>query len=102
MLALFLFPYRTVTGLTKKTSSSHFIRSMFDGICFQTKDVMLSMQSDTGYFITALNVDGGMAVSNSFLQILSNLCGIPVGESLFLRYCLSFFLQWVSCSFNII
>lgn len=64
-----------------ETTDAHLIRATLEGICFQTKDVMLSMESDTGHPITALNVDGGMAVSNTFLQILTNICHLPVGKS---------------------
>jgi glycerol kinase len=61
-------------------TDAHLMRATLEGICFQTKDVLQSMQSDTGHPTTALNVDGGMSVSDTFLQILTNLCGIPVGK----------------------
>jgi len=68
----------TITGLTMETTDAHLMRATLEGICFQTKDVMQSMQSDTGHPISALNVDGGMTTSNTFLQILTNLCCLPV------------------------
>lgn len=64
-----------------ETTDAHLIRATLEGICFQTKDVLQSMESDTGHPITALNVDGGMAVSDTFLQILANICHLPVGKS---------------------
>lgn len=64
-----------------ETTDAHLMRATLEGICFQTKDVLQSMESDTGHSITALNVDGGMTVSNTFLQILTNICHLPVGKS---------------------
>lgn len=63
------------------TTDAHFTRATLEGICYQTKDVLQSMQSDTGHSITSLNVDGGLATSDTFLQILSNLCSLPIGKS---------------------
>lgn len=71
----------TITGLTMETNDAHLMRATLEGICFQTKDVMQSMQSDTGHIITTLNVDGGMVLSDTFLQILTNLCSLPVVRS---------------------
>jgi len=64
-----------------ETNDAHLMRATLEGICFQTKGVMQSMQLDTGHIITALNVDGGMVSSDTFLQILTNLCNLPVGMS---------------------
>lgn len=63
-----------------ETTDAHLMRATLEGICFQTKDVMQSMQSDTGHPITALNVDGGMSTSDTFLKILTNVCCLPVGK----------------------
>lgn len=63
-----------------ETTDAHLVRATLEGICFQTRDVMKSMESDTGHPITALNVDGGMSVSNTFLRILTNICHLPVGK----------------------
>ncbi|XP_050439482.1 glycerol kinase-like [Adelges cooleyi] len=68
----------TIVGLTLDTTDAHLVRATFEGVCFQTKDVLESMQLDTRQPITVLKVDGGMSVGNGFLQILANLCGTPV------------------------
>lgn len=70
----------TISGLTMETVDAHLMKATLEGICFQTKDVLRSMQSDTGHSTTALNVDGGMVVSDTFMQILTNICGIDVGK----------------------
>lgn len=71
--------FSTITGLKWETNDAHLMRATLEGICFQTKGLMQSMQSDTGHVITTLNVDGGMVSSDTFLQILTNLCSVPVG-----------------------
>lgn len=62
-----------------ETTDAHLMRATLEGICFQAKDVLTSMQSDTGHPIKMINVDGGMTTSDTFLQILTNLCYTPVG-----------------------
>ncbi|XP_050439480.1 glycerol kinase-like isoform X2 [Adelges cooleyi] len=68
----------TIVGLTLDTTDAHLVRATIEGVCFQTKDVLESMQWDTRQPITTLKVDGGMTVGNGFLQILADLCGTPV------------------------
>lgn len=46
-------------GVTMETTEMHLMRETLEGICFQTKNVLQSMQSDTGHPVVALNVDGG-------------------------------------------
>jgi len=75
----------TITGLTMETNDAHLIRATLEGICFQTKGLIQSMQLDTGCIMTSLNVDGGMVSSDLFLQTLTNLCSLPVGMILYFR-----------------
>jgi len=63
-----------------KTTEAHLMRDTLEGICFQTKDVMQCMQSDTGHPVLALNVDGGMSTNDTFLKVLTNVCRLPVGK----------------------
>lgn len=79
--------YRTITGLTMGTTKAHLMRATLEGICFQAKDVIQAMQSDTGNFISSLNVDGGLSVSDTFLNILTEICNLPVGKCFFLFFC---------------
>ncbi|CAI6372928.1 unnamed protein product [Macrosiphum euphorbiae] len=66
------------TGVTMETTEAHLMRDTLEGICFQTKEVMQSMQSDTGHPVMALNVDGSMSTNDTFLKILTNICCLPV------------------------
>jgi glycerol kinase len=67
-----------VFGLTRGTTKEHFIRATLESLAYQTKDVLMAMEADSGISLKALRVDGG-AVSNNFLmQFQSDILGVPV------------------------
>ncbi|MBS4210287.1 glycerol kinase GlpK [Bacillus sp. FJAT-50079] len=67
-----------VFGLTRGTSKEHFIRATLESLAYQTKDVLASMEADSGISVKTLRVDGG-AVKNDFLmQFQSDLLHVPV------------------------
>ena len=68
----------TISGLTRGTGRAHIVRAALEAIAFQTRDVLMAMESDSGIRISQLKVDGG-AVSNGFLmQFQADILGIPV------------------------
>ncbi|MBS4217661.1 glycerol kinase GlpK [Bacillus sp. FJAT-49711] len=56
-----------VFGLTRGTTKEHFIRATLEALAYQTKDVLMAMEADSGISLKTLRVDGG-AVSNDFLM----------------------------------
>ncbi|MBN1621781.1 MAG: glycerol kinase GlpK [Endomicrobiales bacterium] len=67
-----------ITGITRGTNVSHFIRAALESMAYQTKDVLDAMRRDSGLSIRELKVDGG-AVENNFLcQFQAEILGIPV------------------------
>jgi glycerol kinase len=67
-----------VFGLTRGTTKEHFIRATLESLAYQTRDVLTSMEADSGITLKALRVDGG-AVSNNFLmQFQSDILHVPV------------------------
>jgi len=67
-----------VFGLTRGTSKEHFIRATLESLAYQTKDVLMAMEEDSGITLKSLRVDGG-AVQNHFLmQFQSDMLGVPV------------------------
>ncbi|MEH7110536.1 glycerol kinase GlpK, partial [Bacillus sp. JJ1764] len=56
-----------VFGLTRGTSKEHFVRATLESLAYQTKDVLSSMEADSGIELKTLRVDGG-AVKNNFLM----------------------------------
>jgi len=63
----------TLVGLTRGTTSAHIARAALDGIAYQTLDVLLAMQNDSGIDIRELRVDGGATVNNRLMQFQSDL-----------------------------
>lgn len=67
-----------ISGITRGTTKEHIARAALEAISYQTKDVMIAMEKDSGLKIRDLKVDGG-AVSNNFLcQLQSDILGIDV------------------------
>ena len=69
-------------GLTRGTTKEHFIRATLESLCYQTKDVLSAMETDSGIKLETLRVDGGAAANDLILQIQANLLGVPVERPL--------------------
>jgi glycerol kinase len=63
----------TLVGLTRGSTSAHIARSALDSIAFQTLEVVLAMQKDSGINISELRVDGGATVNNLLMQFQTDL-----------------------------
>lgn len=63
----------TIVGLTRGTSASHIARAALDSIAYQTLEVLLAMQKDSGLKIRELRVDGGATVNNKLMQFQSDI-----------------------------
>ena len=63
----------TLVGITRGTTSAHIARAALDSIAYQTLDVLLAMQNDSGIDIRELRVDGGATVNNRLMQFQSDL-----------------------------
>ncbi|MFC1509865.1 glycerol kinase GlpK [Candidatus Omnitrophota bacterium] len=67
-----------IYGITRGTNSSHIVRAALEAMCYQTKDVLLAMQNDSGVNIRSLKVDGGAAVNDFLCQFQADILGIDV------------------------
>ena len=63
----------TLVGITRGTTSAHLARAALDSIAYQTLEVLLAMQNDSGINISQLRVDGGATVNNNLMQFQSDL-----------------------------
>jgi glycerol kinase len=63
----------TLVGITRGSTSSHIARAALDSIAYQTLEVLLAMQKDSGINIRELRVDGGATVNNQLMQFQSDL-----------------------------
>lgn len=68
----------TIVGLTRGVNRNHIIRATLESIAYQSKDLIVAMEEDSGINLEALKVDGG-AVKNCFLmQFQSDILGASV------------------------
>ncbi|MDK2785192.1 MAG: glycerol kinase [Bacillota bacterium] len=68
----------TIVGITRGTKREHIIRATLESICYQTRDVLEAMTSDSGINLTALRVDGGAVANNFLMQFQADILGVPV------------------------
>jgi glycerol kinase len=65
-------------GITRGTKREHIVRATLESICYQTRDVIETMNADSGIPLKLLRVDGG-AVRNNFLcQLQSDVLQVQV------------------------
>ena len=63
----------TLVGITRGSTSSHIARAALDSIAYQTLEVLLAMQKDSGIDIRELRVDGGATVNDNLMQFQADL-----------------------------
>ena len=67
----------TIFGLTRGSTDAHIARAALEAIALQTRDVLKSMEADTGIPIAELRVDGGATVNNTLMQFQSDVLNTP-------------------------
>lgn len=67
-----------ITGLTGFATKAHIARAVLEATAYQTLDVLLAMQADSGITLDALNVDGGMTANNLLMQFQADMVQVPV------------------------
>lgn len=67
-----------VFGLTRGTNNKHFIRATLESLAYQTKDVLKTMELDSGIHLDTLRVDGGACANNLLMQFQADILNTPV------------------------
>ena len=65
-------------GLTRDSRVEHIVRAALEAVCYQTRDLMQAMMSDSASNIRTLRVDGGMVVNDWLLQFLTDMLDVNV------------------------
>ncbi|MBN2444770.1 MAG: glycerol kinase GlpK [Spirochaetales bacterium] len=68
----------TIFGLTRGSSRDHIVRAALESIAFQARDLILSMEQDTGTSIASFRVDGGASKNDFLMQFQADILGIPI------------------------
>jgi glycerol kinase len=67
-----------ILGLTRNSSAQHIVRAGLESVCYQTRDLLQAMKSDSGTDFEVLRVDGGMVANNWLLQFLADILDVEV------------------------
>ena len=67
----------TILGLTLGSTKAHVIRATLEAIAFQTRDVVETMQQESGVALQELRADGGAVANALLMQTQADLLGIP-------------------------
>jgi glycerol kinase len=67
-----------IVGLTRFATKAHLVRATLEAICFQSREVVDAMASDSGREPAALKVDGGATANDLLLQLQADILGLPV------------------------
>ncbi len=71
----------SVFGLTRGTSKEDFVKATLQSIAYQVRDVIATMQVDSGIDIQQLRVDGGAAMNNLLMQFQADILGIDIARA---------------------
>ncbi|MCJ7726941.1 MAG: glycerol kinase GlpK [Acidimicrobiia bacterium] len=67
-----------IAGLTRFSNAGHIARATLEATAFQTRDVLVAMEADSGVPLSVLKVDGGMVANRLLMQFQADLLGVPV------------------------
>ncbi len=67
-----------ILGLTRGAGRNHIIRASLEAIAYQTRDVLVAMEQDTGIRLRELRVDGGASANNFLMQFQADIMGCTI------------------------
>jgi glycerol kinase len=67
-----------IIGLTRGAGRKHIVRATLESLAYQTCDVVVAMNADSGIPIRELRVDGGASANDFLMQFQADLLGVPV------------------------
>jgi glycerol kinase len=67
-----------IAGLTGYITKGHLARAVLEATAWQTREVVEAMNSDAGFELSTLRVDGGMTANNLLMQFLADVLDVPV------------------------
>src|SRR4029079_11004091 len=67
-----------IVGLSRFNTNAHLARATLEAICDQSRDVVDSMEADSGVHLEVLKVDGGITANDLCMQIQADVLGVDV------------------------
>ena len=71
----------TIVGLTRGSGRPELVRSVLEGIAHRGADLVEAAETDSGYPVQSLRIDGGMSDNDVFVRALADAIGRPVEVS---------------------
>ncbi len=68
----------TLVGMTRFTAREHIVRATLEAICYQTREVLEAMESDSHVALRTLKVDGGAVKNNFLMQLQADILRVRV------------------------
>ncbi|MFQ8433786.1 glycerol kinase GlpK [Amaricoccus sp. W119] len=65
-------------GLTRGTTQAHVSRAVLESMCYQARDVVATMERDSGIKLKELRADGGASVNSWLMQFQADMLGVPL------------------------
>ena len=69
-----------ILGLTQGVTDKHIVRATLEAIAYQSKDLLMAMEKDSGINLKSLNVDGGASANNFLMQFQSDILNAEVSR----------------------
>ena len=70
-----------IFGLTRGTTKEHVIRATLESLAYQTRDVIETMNKDSGIAIKKVQVDGGAASNDFLMQFQADILNVEIERS---------------------
>lgn len=68
----------SILGLSRGSNKAHIARAALESICYQSEDLLASMQADCNEPIAVLKADGGATANSLLMQLQADISNIPV------------------------
>ena len=62
-----------IVGLTRGANRAHIVRAALEALAYQTSDLVVAMEADSGVPLSCLSVDGGAAANDFLMQFQSDI-----------------------------
>ena len=66
------------SGITRGTTRAHLVRAVLESIAYETKELAVCMEKDSGFHLSCLKCDGGASANDLLMQFQADLLHIPV------------------------
>jgi glycerol kinase len=74
-----------ITGLSRGTGRAHLVRAALEAMAYQSLDIILAMESDSGIRLKSLKVDGGATQNNFLMQFQADMLNTPVQRPMYVE-----------------